>query len=210
MRQLVRSCLSAFFGADLFHGLAVFYFSEALSSAPATAETQAAELSPDVQPFDVFVPAQNHFANLWLGSPGVVAQTHYDQDPNFAIQIRGHKRWILSPPSQALKLVPFPYLHSSYRQSMLNFTSGSLVDDISVEDAHSKGLVRDVVGSLEGTVAAFQVVAGPGNVLYLPPLWFHRVVTEDTSIAISAYSACLSLSRLTRNAARYVDRSLWR
>lgn len=39
-----------------------------------------------------------------LGTPGVVAQTHYDEAPNFAIQIYGHKRWILSPPSEAPKL----------------------------------------------------------------------------------------------------------
>jgi ribosomal protein L16 Arg81 hydroxylase len=46
-----------------------------------------------------FVANDKFFAShLWLGSRGVTAQTHYDQAPNFAAQVFGHKRWILSPP----------------------------------------------------------------------------------------------------------------
>jgi ribosomal protein L16 Arg81 hydroxylase len=69
---------------------------------------------------------------------------------------------------------------------MLNFTSGSFIDDTTVENANSIRLIEQELGpdSL-GTIDAYEVVAGPGNVLYLPPLWFHRVITEDKSIAIS-------------------------
>jgi len=48
-----------------------------------------------------------------LGSQGVVAQTHFDEAPNFATQVIGHKRWILSPPSEAPKLYS-PFLLFDY------------------------------------------------------------------------------------------------
>eukprot|EP01122_Echinamoeba_exundans_P016942 TRINITY_DN8750_c0_g1_i1.p1 TRINITY_DN8750_c0_g1~~TRINITY_DN8750_c0_g1_i1.p1 ORF type:complete len:511 (-),score=67.38 TRINITY_DN8750_c0_g1_i1:2-1534(-) len=165
------------------------YFSETISSAPAGDRVEAAELLSDITPSNVLVPLNNHFVNLWLGTPGVVAHTHFDQDVNFAIQILGHKRWILSPPSEAHKIVPFPYLHSSFRQSMLNFTSGSFIDDLTIENPKSIEMIEREVGlDPLGSIEAFEVVAGPGNVLYLPPLWFHRVVTEDTSIAINMWT----------------------
>jgi hypothetical protein len=61
------------------------YFSETISSAPAGSRSEAAELLSDISPADVLVPANDHFVNLWLGTPGVVAHTHFDQDVNFAI-----------------------------------------------------------------------------------------------------------------------------
>lgn len=74
---------------------------------------------------------------------------------------------------------------------MLNFTSETLIDAFMESDPVSAQALKSVLGETLPTPSAYEVVAGPGNVLYIPPLWFHRVVTEDTSIAISSsLSAC--------------------
>lgn len=48
---------------------------------------------------EAFVANEDFYAiNIWFGTRGLTAQTHYDEAPNFSTQIYGHKRWILSPP----------------------------------------------------------------------------------------------------------------
>lgn len=147
------------------------YLTAGISSAPEAESLPASLLASDISVGDL-VPLENHFANLWLGSPGVVAQTHFDQEPNFAVQIAGHKRWILSPPSEAVEIMPYPYLHASHRQSMRPFRSSGPSND-------------PLAFRFNQSIRGMEVLANPGNVLYIPPFWFHRVITEDESIAIS-------------------------
>jgi len=37
-------------------------------------------------------------------------------------------------------------------------------------------------------IEAFEVVLEPGDLLYLPPFWFHRVTAETTSISVNVWS----------------------
>lgn len=127
--------------------------------------------------------------NLWLGSPGVVAHTHHDEDPNWAAQIYGHKRWILSPPSEAWKLYPYPNMHSFRSQSQVDFKTRSSIDG----RARASGSLpqlddNDNLFPDFGNITAFEALLSPGEIMYIPPFWFHRVVTEDTSIAVNTWS----------------------
>lgn len=127
--------------------------------------------------------------NLWLGSPGVVAHTHHDEDPNWAAQIYGHKRWILSPPSEAWKLYPYPHMHSFRSQSQVDFKTRDSIDG----RARASGSLPDLDDNKDlfpdfGNITAFEALLSPGEILFIPPFWFHRVVTEDTSIAVNTWS----------------------
>ena len=55
--------------------------------------------------------------NVWMGTDGVVAATHYDFHHNTYVQVTGQKRWRLAPPSEALRLRLFPEAHPRDRQS---------------------------------------------------------------------------------------------
>lgn len=127
--------------------------------------------------------------NLWLGSPGVVAHTHNDEDPNWAAQIYGHKRWILSPPSEAWKLYPYPNMHGFRSQSQVDFKTRNSIDG----RARASGSLPDLEDNGDlfpdfGNITAFEALLSPGEILYIPPFWYHRVVTEDTSIAVNTWS----------------------
>jgi len=127
--------------------------------------------------------------NLWLGSPGVVAHTHHDEVPNWAAQVYGHKRWILSPPSEAWKLYPYPHLHSFRSQSQVDFKSGQSID----ARARVSGKLPELDDNKDlfphfGNITAYQALLSPGEIMYIPPFWFHRVITEDTSIAVNTWS----------------------
>lgn len=144
----------------------------------------------DIKPFHYFAAdAGDHSMNLWLGSPGVVAHTHHDEDPNWAAQIYGHKRWILSPPSEAWKLYPYPHMHSFRSQSQVDFKTRESIDG----RARASGSLPDLDDNKNlfpdfANITAFEALLSPGEIMYIPPFWFHRVVTEDTSIAVNTWS----------------------
>eukprot|EP00164_Ancoracysta_twista_P002852 GFYU01003795.1.p1 GENE.GFYU01003795.1~~GFYU01003795.1.p1 ORF type:complete len:467 (-),score=58.57 GFYU01003795.1:24-1424(-) len=124
-------------------------------------------LTAEVQPWDfLFVePESDEDAdtdagrremNVWLGGKGAVSHTHYDTAHNFYVQLYGRKRFTLLAPSE--DPVPFPSLHTFYRQAHAN---------IQRPEWHR-------FPRLQGA-KVYQVTLGPGDMLYLPPFWWHRV-----------------------------------
>ncbi|EDQ90500.1 uncharacterized protein MONBRDRAFT_7167 [Monosiga brevicollis MX1] len=61
-------------------------------------------------------------ANVWIGSAGVVADTHYDTSDNFYQVLHGRKTFYLNPPRQLAEAYLFPTLHPNYRQSSMMCT----------------------------------------------------------------------------------------
>jgi len=108
---------------------------------------------------------------IWIGGSGVTAQTHYDSPHNLYVQIYGHKTFILSPPRISSKIYLYPSRHPSYRQSQVNFDN----PDIKLFPEFKN-------------IPAIQVTLSPGDVLYLPPFWYHRVIAEDMSISVSVWT----------------------
>lgn len=108
---------------------------------------------------------------VWLSHPGVVAQTHYDTQHNFFTQILGVKRVTLFPPRQEVYL--YPNIHRSFRQSQARLERGG--------DA----LLFPELVSAE---TALQVDLHPGQTLYIPPNWFHRVESLTLALSISVPS----------------------
>ena len=110
--------------------------------------------------------------NLWLGASPVVAPCHYDAYHNAVVQIYGRKRWLLAPPTAWAHLRPYPFLHPCHAQCQQPL--GTL----------STG-AREAVG-------ARSVELRRGDVLYVPPLYFHETEARSAegTIAINGWVGC--------------------
>ena len=106
--------------------------------------------------------------NFWFGQKNVTAYTHYDTSHNLHAMIYGKKTFLLFPPSANIELRLHPALHQFYRQ------------------VHKDILNHAVLASLE--TKPLKVVLNPGEVLYMPPYWFHCVVSMETSISLNVWS----------------------
>lgn len=115
--------------------------------------------------------AQHRLTTVWLGPSGVTTQAHYDVHDNFYAQLYGRKRFILFPPEQYRSMYLNAFLHSGAQQSQV---------DLDSPDYDKYPLFKNA--------AALDVVLEPGDVLYLPALWFHHVIAIDLSFSVSIWS----------------------
>jgi hypothetical protein len=131
---------------------------------------------------------------LWLSHPGVVAQTHYDTQHNVFVQVQGTKRFLLFPPGT--ELYSYPNIHRSYRQSQV-----PLEMNRSTHPSDSSPTGTTTSGSTGGSaslhpfylvhpsnVTAYEVLVNPGDILYIPPYWQHRVESYTLSLSLSILS----------------------
>ena len=106
--------------------------------------------------------------NFWFGKENVTAYTHYDTSQNLHAMVYGKKTFLLFPPSAYTELNLHPCLHQFYRQ------------------VHTDILDANVAKSLQ--TKPLKVVLNQGEVLYIPPYWFHCVITMETSISLNVWS----------------------
>ena len=106
--------------------------------------------------------------NIWMGPPQVVAHCHYDGYHNFYAQLVGRKRFWLGHPGLWTRLQSAPFLHPMHAQCQVNL---SLSADEQLQADHNSA------GSI--TAELHEVVLEPGDLLYIPPLWFHHVESVD-------------------------------
>ena len=132
---------------------------------------------------------------VWAASrAGVTSNTHYDRSNNFVTQVVGSKIWFLFPPPEWYRLYHFPTLHRHYHQSQI---------DVDAPDAAM------FPNSTDAT--ALMVTMHPGDVLYVPPYWTHRVQALDFAVSVSVVSP--SEEELLYGEARFTpvpfDRDSW-
>eukprot|EP01080_Neovahlkampfia_damariscottae_P012283 gene12283-5866_t len=108
--------------------------------------------------------------NVWLGK-NVITHAHYDPTANFYVQLYGKKKFILFPPEQYKNLYLHPFAHPKDRQSEVDFENPN------------KELFP-----LFGGARGIEVTIEKGDVLYIPPYWFHRVEAIDLSISVNVWS----------------------
>ena len=140
-----------------------------------------ADSLPDVT-FGDFEPGQ---VNFWFGGKDVTAYTHYDTSHNLHTIIRGRKRFLLFPPSAYKYLKLYPSLHTFYRQVQ--------VDILNTTQAQFRELLFET--------SSLEVVLTCGETLYIPPYWFHCVVTLEPTISLNVWSQSenyLSLEEIYR------------
>eukprot|EP00467_Chlorarachnion_reptans_P004694 CAMPEP_0114512348 /NCGR_PEP_ID=MMETSP0109-20121206/14925_1 /TAXON_ID=29199 /ORGANISM="Chlorarachnion reptans, Strain CCCM449" /LENGTH=491 /DNA_ID=CAMNT_0001692021 /DNA_START=106 /DNA_END=1581 /DNA_ORIENTATION=+ len=112
--------------------------------------------------------------NLWIGSQGVVTPAHFDEMHNFFMQVHGTKTFTLLPPTAWAALRLYPKFHHQHRNVRL--------------DLENEKIMKKLLSSSK--LGAKTVTLGKGQILYVPPLWFHRVETKSpVSISINIWSA---------------------
>jgi len=150
--------------------------------------------------------------NVWMGSKGSTAALHHDPFDNFFVQIYGRKKFTLFSPDLHHSFYVYPKTHPASRQAQVNIDepderrfpklSGIIANNIDDDDHSSSSANSDEKGSLahgnrgvtvnEKTVrgaleSGIEIVVKPGDVLYLPPFWFHQVEALDTAISVNTW-----------------------
>lgn len=110
--------------------------------------------------------------NAWIGQPNVIAHCHYDGYHNFYAQLYGRKKFTLFRPTNWPGLYPYPFLHPSHAQTQVNSS-----DQEDVKRFELFKMVEAVEVSLEA-----------GDLLYMPPLWFHEVESLSLSISVNVWT----------------------
>jgi hypothetical protein len=110
-------------------------------------------------------PSVERLTSLWLGNRTRTA-AHWDLAQNLACVVAGRRRFILFPPDQVSNLYIGPLENTLAGQpvSMVDFANPDLVTHSRFIEAMSNALVADLE---------------PGDVLYIPSLWFHHVESID-------------------------------
>jgi hypothetical protein len=141
---------------------------------------------------------------LWLSHPGVVTQMHYDTTHNFFAHLQGLKKVYLVPPQA--EICQYPNVHRSYRQSQILLES-SLCPQQSQRSATSfrvdnrtlcEYVDQTICAGLEANLATVraqpamlepvEVTLQPGDLLYIPPYFSHRIEALTLSLSVSTLS----------------------
>lgn len=151
------------------------------------------ELEDDTNPRDFMLviddesfnySSANFNMHMWFSRGNVQVGLHHDLAHNMFAQVSGCKRFVIVDPSQWRKLRYFPRDHPHHRQSQLE------LDEVAAQLKHDKfptGWVADLA---------------PGDMLYLPPGFAHRVSAyecnnQSVSISVNTWSYGM-LSRLSQ------------
>ncbi len=123
--------------------------------------------------------ARETSTSFWMGTGGTHSGLHFDRRDNVLVQIYGHKSVILAAPGQAQYLYP---IHDMFEKSSV---------DPSNPDLHRHPKFRKA--------ELYQGVIHPGDVLFIPQLWWHYLESRDTSISLNHwYGDECSLKDLAR------------
>lgn len=102
----------------------------------------------------------------WIGPKNTISTMHTDDKHNFLCQVMGEKLIILASPDSAENL----HLYDG----LLNNTSQVDPENLNLIDF-----------PLSATVKFYKLILRPGEMLYLPKLWFHYVRSLTPSISVS-------------------------
>ncbi len=128
----------------------------------------------EIRPFDELLTLNpsHSSVNAWIGQPHVIAHCHYDGYHNFYTQLYGRKRFLLLRPTSWPGVYPYPFLHPSHAQAQVNVSN-------EMDRRHF---------ILASKLEVFEAVLEPGDVLYIPPLWFHEVESLQVSISVNVWT----------------------
>lgn len=100
-------------------------------------------------------------ARIWIGN-AIVTPAHFDESSNIACVVAGRRRFTLFAPEQVgnLYIGPLDYAPTPTPISLVDFSAPDLARFPRFARAMEAALVADL---------------GPGDAIYIPPLWWHHV-----------------------------------
>eukprot|EP01117_Protostelium_nocturnum_P017592 TRINITY_DN7186_c0_g1_i2.p1 TRINITY_DN7186_c0_g1~~TRINITY_DN7186_c0_g1_i2.p1 ORF type:complete len:358 (-),score=79.88 TRINITY_DN7186_c0_g1_i2:38-1111(-) len=132
-------------------------------------------LKEDVEPNEFIWKNEKDFNNfglfMWLSNDDVRPPIHYDMDHNFYVHLAGRKRWVLFPPWEWPKMSPYPRLHPSWHKSQCKFEDPDPITCPHFFQAEAR-----------------EAILEPGEVMYIPPYWWHHVQSVTGSVSLASWS----------------------
>eukprot|EP00041_Stephanoeca_diplocostata_P015120 m.286605 g.286605 ORF g.286605 m.286605 type:complete len:532 (+) comp19933_c0_seq8:183-1778(+) len=116
-------------------------------------------------------------ANLWMGSKGIETFMHLDASFNFFAQLHGRKRFTLVPPH--VPMYPWSCLHPHIHHAQVPW-----------KQHHNRSALQSKFPDFAASHPSAVVVdVGRGDLLYVPPYWWHHVETlESPSVAVNVWT----------------------
>jgi len=141
------------------------------------------ELLEDLR-FDALIPkASWRSLRLWISAQGARAGLHHDLPENFLAQVTGRKRIIL--------------IHRRYGREVYRNGLFHAAPNFCAVDAENPDYAR--FPRFRG-VESITVDLEPGEILYIPRLWWHQVRSLDLSISVNQWFARGTLALAARGA----------
>jgi lysine-specific demethylase 8 len=109
---------------------------------------------------------------FWLGPEETHTHLHYDEPANVFAQLEGRKKFTLFSPKQTRLLYPVDIMMAGTRPSRVDFSAPNVA-----------------LYPLYAEVRPTTVILEPGDVLFLPPRWWHAVTTLERSLSINLWAA---------------------
>ncbi|XP_077978853.1 uncharacterized protein LOC144434274 [Glandiceps talaboti] len=109
---------------------------------------------------------------LWIGTEGNVTPLHYDRNHGLLAEIVGRKELILFSPEDTSHLYPYPSYSERAHTSRVNLR------DLKHEDYGDRfPRLCDA--------QRYHCILQPGELLYIPPFWWHDVTSLDDCVSIT-------------------------
>lgn len=103
-----------------------------------------------------------------MGTPGLTAEDHFDNERNTLVMLRGSRRYLLGHPRNCPTMYLHPPKHPLERHSQVDWTTIVNATDSSQNTIHFPDFANTTIN---------EVVLQEGDVLYLPTYWFHHIVS---------------------------------
>ncbi|QRN95001.1 cupin-like domain-containing protein [Archangium violaceum] len=141
-----------------------------------------------------FAPPQDVRSKVWIGSNGQIFNLHYDDFINFICMFEGTKRVTMFSPERLSSLYhgPFDFMNSGAPASFVQL----LRPDLARFPKFREALEDARVAVLE-----------PGDVLLIPPLWWHHVESFGLNVMVNNWILSVPL-RTTVEMWKDITRSL--
>ncbi|KAG5190569.1 cupin-like domain-containing protein [Tribonema minus] len=122
--------------------------------------------------------------NLWVGDGRAVSACHKDHFENLYCVLRGEKRFTLLPPTDILFLYQRQCRAARYAHTPRSWK-------VQLEDERVPWISADPAEPnfnrfpLLRYASPVQCAVGPGETLYLPAMWYHRVAQKGVTVAVN-------------------------
>ncbi len=107
------------------------------------------------------------------------------------IQVTGTKRFLLWPPSEADNLYLYPFIHPRALSSQVSFRespAANLNTTVTAAAVAASAVAQQKAFPRYRRARAVVAELKPGDVLYVPPLWFHLPTATSASMSVSIWT----------------------